>query len=446
MAAIFGKNMLRNFMFADDWTNMNHGSFGSVPRSVQNRLQERQLLVEATPDQFIRYEYNRELTAARIEIAKLVHAPLDTIVLVPNATSGIDTILRNIEYSPGDHILFFDTIYGTCERTALHLAETTAVQITYTPLVYPLSDSALLETFNKTVNRIHSRGERVKIAVFDAISFQPGVRVPFEDLVKACRGLGILSCVDGAHCIGQLPLDLLAVDPDFFVGNLHKWLFVPRGCAVLYAPVRTQQLLRTTFPTGWGFRPKNARCNAYFALGPGQKKPFETLFESFGTMDYSPFLCLQDALAFRQGLGGEAKIMSYNSELAATGGRVMAGILGTKVLDNEEGTLTRGCSMVNVMLPLDLSQLSGNVGRVIEDISQSLVHRYRTYVPIFQHGQHVWVRASAQIYLEVEQFSFLGHALRNLCEDVMRGERSYCAEHRILEKPGELSKASMQVL
>jgi selenocysteine lyase/cysteine desulfurase len=421
------------------------GSFGSVPRSVQKRLQERQLLVEATPDKFIRYDYNKELIAARIEIAQLVHAPLDTIVLVPNATSGIDTILRNIEYSPGDHILFFDTIYGTCERTAFHLAETTTVQVTHTPLVYPISDAALLEAFHETVNRIHSRGERAKVAVFDVVSFQPGVRVPFEGLTKACRQLGILSCVDGAHCIGQIPLDLSAVDPDFFVGNLHKWLFVPRGCAVLYAPTRTQQLLHTTFPTGWGFRPKNARCNAYFASGPVQQNPFAALFESFGTMDYSPFLCLQDALSFRQGLGGEAKIMAYNSELAAAGGRVMAEILGTKVLDNEEGTLTRGCSMVNIMLPLNLSQLSEDVNKVVEDIARALIHRYRTYVPIFQHGEHVWARVSAQIYLEIEHFGFLGHALRKLCEDAARGERSYCAEHQTpLGKSEEQADAPTQ--
>ena len=414
---------------------------------MQKRLQERQLLVEATPDQFIRYDYNQELIAARVEIAKLVNVPLDTIVLVPNATTGIDTILRNIEYSPGGHILFFDTIYGTCERTAFHLAETTAVQVTHIPLIYPVSDAALLEAFYATVNRIHSRGEHVKIAVFDVISFQPGVRVPFESLVKACRELGVLSCVDGAHCIGQLPLDLTAVNPDFFVGNLHKWLFVPRGCAVLYAPTHTQQLLRTTFPTGWGFRPKNARCNAYFASGPGRQKPFEALFESFGTMDYSPFLCLQDALSFRQGLGGEAKIMSYNSELAAAGGRVMAEILRTKVLDNEEGTLTRGCSMVNVMLPLELSQLPGEVGSVIENIARTLVRRYRTYVPIYLHGQHAWARVSAQIYLEIEQFSFLAHALRKLCEDAALGERSYCTEHPIpLGKSEEQSGAPTQRL
>ncbi|KAE8369555.1 aminotransferase family protein [Aspergillus caelatus] len=419
MKTAFGKPMRQQFLFDGSWVNMNHGSFGAIPKYVRKCLLEKQDLVETSPDAFIRYDYSKHLLESRKAVADLVNAPLGTIALIPNATSGIDTILRNLDYTARDHILSFSTVYGAAERTMLHLAETTGVNVTRIPLAYPLSDAEVLHRLYRTVAQIREKDEDIKVVVFDTIVFEPGVRMPFEALITACRELGILSCVDAAHCVGQIPIDLSDLEPDFFVSNLHKWLFVPRGCAVLYVPSRNQHLMRTTFPTSWGYRPKNATCQGQFRQTFDEQSEFETLFESFGTMDYSPFLCVADALRFRRMVcGGEEEIMRYNSELAARGGRTMAETLGTAILDNAEGSLTRGCSMVNVRLPVDPVGMLEEVG---EWIAKALVRRHRTYVPVFVHAGQLWVRVSAQVYLDEDDFVFLGEALKGLCDEVGDG-------------------------
>jgi selenocysteine lyase/cysteine desulfurase len=72
------------------------------------------------------------------------------------------------------------------------------------------------------VKEVEDAGGKVKVAVFDTVVSMPGVRVPYERLVKACKEAGVLSIVDGAHGIGHLELDLEELDADFFVSNCHK--------------------------------------------------------------------------------------------------------------------------------------------------------------------------------------------------------------------------------
>lgn len=52
-------------------------------------------------------------------MAKLLNAPIETVVYVSNATMGVNTILRNIPWHDDgrDEILYFNTIYGWYHST-----------------------------------------------------------------------------------------------------------------------------------------------------------------------------------------------------------------------------------------------------------------------------------------------------------------------------------------
>ncbi len=81
---------------------------------------------------------------------------------------------------------------------------------------YPLSDTDVVGLFRSAVNTLASHGKRAKIVIFDTVSSRPGVRVPFEELTAEACKYGVLSCIDGAHAVGHIPIDLNALDPDFF--------------------------------------------------------------------------------------------------------------------------------------------------------------------------------------------------------------------------------------
>ena len=156
-----------------------------------------------------------------------MNAPSETLVFVPNATTGVNTVLRNLTFQPGDHILYFATIYGGCEKTVAYITETTPAQSVRIAYTYPVEDDWLVSEFEKTVKQVEEKGGKVKITIFDTVVSMPGVRMPFERLVKKSKELGVLSCVDGAHGVGHVELDLEKLDPDFFVSNCHKYVLTP---------------------------------------------------------------------------------------------------------------------------------------------------------------------------------------------------------------------------
>jgi selenocysteine lyase/cysteine desulfurase len=224
----FGRSMREaHWLFEPSNTNLNHGSFGAFPRAVRDALRHYQDLMEANPDAFIRYDLPRLVDISRSAIASYVHVPLDEVVLIPNASTGVNTVLRNLKYEQGDRILYFSTLYGACEKTVEHLLETNpGICGVRVELKYPISDDALIAQFRAAVEGEKER--RVKVAVFDTVTSLPGVKMPFERLVEECKRYGILSLVDGAHGIGHLPLDLGKLNADFFVSNCHKYVFPVR--------------------------------------------------------------------------------------------------------------------------------------------------------------------------------------------------------------------------
>jgi selenocysteine lyase/cysteine desulfurase len=199
------------------------GSFGTYPRAVRTTLRSLQDQVEGSPDRFIRYTFPRLVDQSREAVAQYLNAPVETVVFVPNATTGVNVVLRNLVYKPGDVIIYFSSIYGACQKTIAYITETTPLESRGVELTYPISDGELIKKFQHTIEDIRNDGKTPKIALFDAVVSLPGVLNPFQKLTKICREQNIFSLIDGAHSIGQLPMDLASLDPDFYVSNLHKW-------------------------------------------------------------------------------------------------------------------------------------------------------------------------------------------------------------------------------
>ena len=110
----------------------------------------------------------------------------------------------------------------------------------------------------------------------------------------------------------------------------------------------------------------------------------------------------------------------------------MADILGTKVLENKEGTLGQ-CCFSNVLLPLDLSkcqELAASKGKDVDSVptvvkiwaSKVIVTEYGGFQAFIEYAGGWWVRLSAQIYLEMADFEWAAEVVKKVCERASAGE------------------------
>lgn len=206
-----------------------------------------------------------------------------------------------------------------------------------------------------------------------------------------------------------------------------RWLFTPRGCAVLYVPRRNQHLIRTTYPTSHGYRPPLDRPIRN-PFPPDGKEAFVSLFQFIATTDNSPYYCVPAALRFRKDVcGGEDAVHRYARDIARAGADRVAAMLGTDVMD--DGRVSGGlrdCALHTIRLPLDdvLADYDDNstaAVAVVAWMEQALVAEYDTFVAIFAYKRKMWCRISGQVYLDLGDFEWLGHVLQRLCSAVRAG-------------------------
>jgi len=211
---------------------------------------------------------------------------------------------------------------------------------------------------------------------------------------------------------------------------MHRWLFVPRSCAVFYVPQKNQHLIRSALPTSHGFVPVPEDGAPVIPDPLSNRKlldsPFQKLFRFVATQDDSSYLCIQTALRFRQDVcGGEDRIRAYTTHLAIEGGKRIASILNTEVME-ETGNLKR-CFFANVRLPLTIGDHGTDIRQekalqVVEWIVEKLVDDFDMYIAVYMHAGKIWTRFSAQIYIDLQDVERGANALKEICKRVEAGE------------------------
>jgi isopenicillin-N epimerase len=199
--------------------------------------------------------------------------------------------------------------------------------------------------------------------------------MPVADIVRLARSHGIISVIDGAHPPGLMPVDMSAIDPDFYASSPHKWLLAPQGTGFLYMRENWRRKLWVTLASG-----------GWDDLDLGAQR-----FNHLGTFDESRMAGLLAALRFHQALGPDrayARARSLRERLYDA----LTQVRGVHRMSTRDPSLVAG--MVSFKVDgIDALELQRRLARRPEKVRTRVISE-------FDLG---WMRLSPHIYNSPEE-------------------------------------------
>ncbi|MEH1973557.1 MAG: aminotransferase class V-fold PLP-dependent enzyme [Nostoc sp.] len=372
-------------------TFLNHGSFGACPKQV---LEFQQLLrshLEQEPVRFFGREWEPLLDNARSKLAAFVGADVQDLVFVPNATTGVNSVLRSLTFSPEDEILTTNHEYNACRNALDFIASSTGARVVVAKIPFPIDSSQ--QVIAAVIERVSAK---TRLALLDHVTSQTGLIFPIQELAKELQQRGVDTLVDGAHAPGMISLDLREIGATYYTGNCHKWLCAPKGAAFLYVQRDKQSEIRPLTISHGTNSPRT------------DKSRFQLEFDWTGTDDPTAYMCVPEAIAFMGSLlpGGWKELRQQNHQLVLQGRRLLCEALEVQPPCPEEMI----GSMAVVPMPATLEN------RNFMSIHDELFDKFGIQVQVMPWPEkpRLLVRISAQIYNTLEQYEYLGRVLKGL--------------------------------
>jgi isopenicillin-N epimerase len=374
-------------------TYLNHGTVGVTPHRILRAQQEIRDEIERRPSGFLlreltsigvgrpRQEKPRMRQAADV-VAEFLGARGDDLVFVDNATTGANAVLRSFPLQPGDEVIVTDFGYGGVTLAATFATRERGAVLRTVEMPYPARSSA--DMVNAIVAAI---GPETRLAVLDHITSQSALILPIADIAKACHARGVAVLADGAHAPGAVPLDIPSLGVDWYVANLHKWMWTPRSSGILWAPPERQKDLHPAV-ISWGL-----------------DQSFTAEFDLPGTRDPAAHLAAPAAIAMMRELG-VAEVQQYNHALAWNGARRLAERWNVAFETPE--------AMVGTMATIAMPESVGRTPDESLDVRDHLLFKDGIEVQLHSFRNRLYVRISAQIYNTMEEIDRLADAVRRL--------------------------------
>ncbi|HWC85920.1 MAG TPA: cysteine desulfurase [Solirubrobacteraceae bacterium] len=152
----------------------------------------------------------------------------EEIVFVRGTTEAINLVAQSFgasQLQPGDEILLTTLEHHSNIVPWQLIAAATGARVRAVPI--SSSGEILLEEYGRML------GPRTKLVGISHVSNALGTILPVREMVDMAHRAGAWTVVDGAQAVAHFPVDVRALDADFYAFSGHK-LFGPTGVGVLY--------------------------------------------------------------------------------------------------------------------------------------------------------------------------------------------------------------------
>jgi isopenicillin-N epimerase len=351
--------------------------------------------MERQPVEFFVRDLEGLLDEARAALAGFLGANSDDLVFVPNATAGVNTVLRSLRFQRGEELLVTNHEYNACRNALDFVAAQSGARVAVANVPFPLeSVEEIIAAIVRRVNR------KTKLALLDHVTSQTGLIFPIERLVKALDQRGVDTLVDGSHAPGMIPLSLGSIGAAYYTGNCHKWLCAPKGAGFLWVRRDRQKGIRPLPISHGANSPREDRSRFLIEFG------------WTGTCDPTAYLSVAEALRFMESRmhGGWPQIIKRNRELALAARTRLCEVLQIEPPCPDEFI----GALASVPIPdgRDRQVLSSPL--YADPFQELLRRKFRIEVPLipWPASPKRLLRISAQLYNSFPQYELLADALK----------------------------------
>ncbi len=170
--------------------------------------------------------------ATRVSVAELINAPDSSqIIFTKGTTEAINLVASSYGHmalSEGDEIVLTEMEHHANIVPWQLLADQTGASLR----IAPINDAGEL----RLDDLIALLNDRTRLVAVSHVSNALGTINPVEAIIDAAHARDIPVLVDGAQAVPHMPVDVQALDADFYCFSGHK-MFGPTGIGVLYGKI-----------------------------------------------------------------------------------------------------------------------------------------------------------------------------------------------------------------
>jgi isopenicillin-N epimerase len=382
----FGSKEISDLFLIDkNITFLNNGSFGATPKVVlayQDMIRQR---MEMQPVNFMVKQLPILLRDALKSIAPFIGANAEDLAFVDNATTGANSVIQSLMHSwkKGDHILTTDHVYGAVRTTLQYATSIKGAKLIEAHVPFPLEDE---DEVVEAITRHFTK--KTKLLVIDHITSPTGIIFPIERIIKECKQRDIPVFVDGAHAPGLISLNLNALGADWYTGNFHKWLYAPKGCAILWTHPKHQSMMHPT------------------VISHGYMQGYIQEYDWTGTKDHSAFISAPIGLSLHAKMGSDFLMQTYHATAIA---------MRNMIADVWKTTVPAPDSMIGSLASIEAPkhlQYDGEdallYAQALHDI---LWNEHKIEIPVIPFHGKIWIRFSVQVFNQFRDYAHLAETV-----------------------------------
>jgi cysteine desulfurase / selenocysteine lyase len=332
---------------------------------------------------------------ARSSVRRFLNAGEDReIVFTRGATEAINLVASSFGktvLSPGDEILISAMEHHSnivpwqllCQEKGAHLR------------VIPMTDEGelLIDEYEKLLN------PRTRLVSVTHMSNALGTINPVQAITRMAHAKGIPVLLDGAQAISHLPVDVQALDCDFYVFSAHK-IYGPTGIGVLYGKAERLEAMPPYQGGGDMIRSVSFMETTFNSI------PYK--FEA-GTPDISGAIGLAAALDFVTQIGLD-KINRYEHDLLTYATQAVSGLPNLKIIGSAKDKASVLSFVLEGVHPHD-------IGTILDQQGIAIRAGHHCAQPVMDRlGIPATARASFAMYNTPEEVDALVIGLKKINE------------------------------